>query len=479
MKKLCFAIILLLLGQNLAFAYEKELKELSATLADSIAKSGKKSVAVMDFSDLQGNVTDGGRLFAEEFTVNLAESEKGFKVIERSRLSTILAEYKLASTGIIDPNTAKKLGQIAGVDAIVTGIVTPLGDNMRLSIKVIAVDTAEIIGATSGNVPITKPLQELFSITPLQIISEPNSQPSSEAELLSKTIAKQQFKDYIFELKACVLLPTNEGIVCALAITNQSPDKELCILDKWSNNRYSRIIGEHGEEFKVTDIHLGAGKQEKACSTLVSGIPILTAIMFRTSNVGSKISLLEIGCRDEYNKEFVVQFKNIPVTKLPTTQTQSQALPKTNMQTASESKPQNTAKLQVKDYIFELKGCKLMGDKVVCEVLIINRSSDIEMTMWFPGSTMQNHRYSRIIDDTGNEYRVERMNLGSSSGGFNWQGRFVSSILVSGVPTKSAFLFSGVNQNIKRLSLLEIGCEDERNKDFVAQFRNIPLTKEQ
>jgi len=323
MKKIYFTIILLLVGQNLAIAYENELKQLSTKLAESIAKSGKKSVAVMDFSDLQGNVTDGGRFLAEEFTVNLAESDKGFKVIERSRLSTILVEHKLASTGIIDPNTAKKLGQIAGVDSIVTGIVTPLGENVRLSVKVLAVDTAEIIGAASGDIQISKPLQELFGKKQIQLQSpsEPNSQNPSESP------------------------PT------------------------------------------------------------------------------------------------------LPIKRI-----------------------------EVKDYVFELKGCTLSGDKVICQVLITNRSSDVELNMFFAA---YDYKYCRIIDDAGNEYKVVKMGLGSSSGEYDRHPYKISSILVSGVPTRAVFLFSGISQNVKGLSLFEIGCGDGRNKVFVVQFRNIPLTKEQ
>ncbi len=47
-------------------AYEQEVKQLSAQMAEAIAKSGKKTVAVVDFTDLQGNVTELGRFLAEE-----------------------------------------------------------------------------------------------------------------------------------------------------------------------------------------------------------------------------------------------------------------------------------------------------------------------------------------------------------------------------------------------------------------------------
>jgi hypothetical protein len=37
---------------------------------------------------------------------------------------------KLASSGIIDPATARKLGEVAGVDCLVSGSLTLLGDSV-------------------------------------------------------------------------------------------------------------------------------------------------------------------------------------------------------------------------------------------------------------------------------------------------------------------------------------------------------------
>ena len=54
-----------------SFAYEKELSSLSESLAGNIAKNSKKTVAVVDFTDLQGNVTELGRFIAEELSVEI------------------------------------------------------------------------------------------------------------------------------------------------------------------------------------------------------------------------------------------------------------------------------------------------------------------------------------------------------------------------------------------------------------------------
>lgn len=156
---LAFSIIL----PKLTLAYEQEINSLSTAMAEKIVTAGKKTVAVVDFTDLQGNVTELGRFLAEEFSVAIAGTSKGFEVVDRTHLKSILAEHKLSATGLIDPQTARKLGQIAGVDAIITGTITPFGDSIRVSVKVLDTATAKVISASTGNIAKTKAIEELLT----------------------------------------------------------------------------------------------------------------------------------------------------------------------------------------------------------------------------------------------------------------------------------------------------------------------------
>lgn len=117
----------------------------------------------MDFTDLSGNVTELGRFLAEEISVTLASLDKGIEVIDRTHLKVILQEHKLATTGLIDPATARKLGKIAGVESLATGTITPFGDSVRVSVKIIDADTAKIIAASTANIAKTRIIEELVA----------------------------------------------------------------------------------------------------------------------------------------------------------------------------------------------------------------------------------------------------------------------------------------------------------------------------
>jgi len=147
----------------LAQDIDAELSKLADNLATQVKDQGKKKVTVLDFTDLQGGSSELGKYIAEQLTVDLVMDKKGFSVLDRANLKSILAEHKLTATGLIDPDTAKKLGQFAGVDVIILGTITPKDQNIALTAKIITTDTAEIIGAAKATFKADSTVQQLQS----------------------------------------------------------------------------------------------------------------------------------------------------------------------------------------------------------------------------------------------------------------------------------------------------------------------------
>ncbi|MFH1074255.1 MAG: GNA1162 family protein [Candidatus Firestonebacteria bacterium] len=79
-----------------------------------------KRVAVLGFSSHM-DYRNSGDVVADEFVLQLMN--KGFKIVERSKINSILGEQQLYSANKIDEATIKKVGKILGVDAILTGSV--------------------------------------------------------------------------------------------------------------------------------------------------------------------------------------------------------------------------------------------------------------------------------------------------------------------------------------------------------------------
>ena len=121
-----------------------------------------KTVAVVDFIDLRGNVLELGRFLAEEVSVLLVREGKPLRVITRTRLNSLLAEYKLTPTGLVDPVNTKKLGLISGVDVLITGTTTPLTDTVRVALQALDVETADVIAAAAADIQRNRAIDALL-----------------------------------------------------------------------------------------------------------------------------------------------------------------------------------------------------------------------------------------------------------------------------------------------------------------------------
>lgn len=146
------------------------------------AQSERPMVAVMDFdysavnnwwSGVWGNY-DIGKGVADQIVDELI-NESDFRVIERKRIDTVLAEQDFQASDRADPHTQAKMGRILGVRYIVAGSITkfntsdkkysaggivkgPIGglgfkkskSEVQLNARIIDAETGEILIAAKG-----------------------------------------------------------------------------------------------------------------------------------------------------------------------------------------------------------------------------------------------------------------------------------------------------------------------------------------
>ncbi len=289
-----------------ALAYEKEIRSESEVIAAKVAEQGKTKIAVVDFTDLQGHVTELGRFMAEELSIALADSGKGFQVVDRTHLRSIIQEHKLASSGLIDPETAQALGKIAGVDALITGTITPFADSIHLAIKVLDANTADIITSDTVNIPKTQGIQELLS----QEIESASGNAGGPAHRTvtnpQKQVKTADHGQFHFELRGCGY--DGSTLWCEVVVTNSGGDKRATL--KFYG---SRIIGRSGREYLPHRVFLGSyeGGIAGASNVLPQGVPMRAGLkVFDVRTAPQEIALLELNWGG-----FVVEFRQIPVER--------------------------------------------------------------------------------------------------------------------------------------------------------------------
>jgi TolB-like protein len=132
---------------------DEGIQDLTQQIVPQVQRLGKKRLAVTDFADLDGQVSDLGRFVAEELSAGLVLSGQGLRVVDRQHLSKIIEEQKLSATGVTEPGAVQKLGQLAGAEVIVAGSVVDMGEWIRIIAKILSTTTGEIIGAAETTVP--------------------------------------------------------------------------------------------------------------------------------------------------------------------------------------------------------------------------------------------------------------------------------------------------------------------------------------
>jgi len=71
-------------------------------------------------------------------------------IVDRSHIEQILKELKLPLSGVVDEATARQIGKMVGANAIVTGVIALIGKKIIIIMKLIEVETAELLASKSG-----------------------------------------------------------------------------------------------------------------------------------------------------------------------------------------------------------------------------------------------------------------------------------------------------------------------------------------
>jgi hypothetical protein len=238
----------------------QDLKRASSTLAAKIAESGRKRVAVVDFTDLCGNVPRLGRYLAEEMSGVMVEDARQFRVIDRAHLKAILQEHKLANTGLIDPQTARHLGQLAGVDTLVTGTITSaFGENVHVMIKALDVSTAEILARSTAEIPKTDAIKSLLgSITENACDADSStvSATTARTSITTQPIASVMDNSILFTLTSCG--HSGPLVKCFGSVTNKDEKRRGLGINVGSFGYYTDLFDNLGNQYHVRRARLGA-----------------------------------------------------------------------------------------------------------------------------------------------------------------------------------------------------------------------------
>jgi TolB-like protein len=118
-----------------------------------LSHAAPPTVAVMPFKVLGSDKASAGEAVRETVTSDLRDVP-GLKVLERSRIDQVIVEQNLATKRTdLDPVQSVRVGTLLGATLIVAGAYQRAGNTIRLTARLVKVETGEIIGTAKVDGP--------------------------------------------------------------------------------------------------------------------------------------------------------------------------------------------------------------------------------------------------------------------------------------------------------------------------------------
>ncbi len=128
---------------------EQTLGEIVSIVEDNLDKLGGNTLAVFPLSYFDGIKSVEGALYSQRIVTMLNDHGK-VRVVDRALLDKVMEEQKLGASGLVNPASAAQIGKLLGARGILSGTVTDLGELLELHVRLVSVETSEIVVSFKG-----------------------------------------------------------------------------------------------------------------------------------------------------------------------------------------------------------------------------------------------------------------------------------------------------------------------------------------
>ena len=101
------------------------------------------AIAVLPFTSSEQTSIVGGTELSEKLITGLSRS--GMIVVERAKLANLIAELAIDNSGLVESESVQRLGKMLGAYAILTGSMVEKGKAFEAQIRLIRVETGEVL----------------------------------------------------------------------------------------------------------------------------------------------------------------------------------------------------------------------------------------------------------------------------------------------------------------------------------------------
>ena len=123
----------------------EQLASLTREALEAVPDPSERRIAVLEFVISDEKLAKQG--VGEALAVMLEShlDSLGVQLVERRHLSDIIEEMELAVSGLLDTDTAIRVGELAGADVIFTGSLSELGAMVNLNLRAVEAESGEVL----------------------------------------------------------------------------------------------------------------------------------------------------------------------------------------------------------------------------------------------------------------------------------------------------------------------------------------------
>lgn len=248
-----------------AASYEDSLKQLAEGVTEGAVKAKKQRLAVLDFTDAQGEQTPVGRFLAEELGTQIMVAGE-LTTVDHTLLYSTLKKMQLEH---IDPAHAKAVRRAAKAihtDVFVSGSYTETPEGLQVTVRLITPKQAQSISATRTTFPKTGPLSTFFKKEDPPPGLLPVEKPKEPTPPLGLGTQRNDFYEFV----VMSIERVNRQVKLAATVANHSSRdlKLLChlqntVLKDEHGNMWHQTVEENREGLCTRGIELSPRRKQR------------------------------------------------------------------------------------------------------------------------------------------------------------------------------------------------------------------------
>lgn len=141
--------------------YEDTLKQLADAITEAATKTKKQRLAILDFTDTDGQPTKVGPFLAEELGTQLMLAGE-LTVVDRTLINSTLKQFHVDQIDSDHAKAVQKVAKAIRAEAFVSGVSVETPDGLQVTAKLINPSNGQPIGAARATLPKTGPLNAYF-----------------------------------------------------------------------------------------------------------------------------------------------------------------------------------------------------------------------------------------------------------------------------------------------------------------------------